>query len=166
MDKTVQKKSYKILDSILARGKTSAGNESIHKFIQSHFESIADKFVQSLSKCNSAAKFPRLKCLLDLLDYVNSPSQKLFLRRILPEVIMCIREVNHKSRDVAFQLLNSILKVWQRLGLSSSPALNEIESLNEFVHLVMVGLAGSTNMVSCSCLALASLTHEFRGNFI
>ena len=30
----------------------------------------------------------------------------------------------------------------------------------------MVGLAGSTNMTSCTCLALSALAHEFRGIFI
>lgn len=39
-----------------------------------------------------------------------------------------------------------------------------LDSLSEFFHLVMVGLAGSTNMVSCTCFALSSLTFEFREN--
>ena len=110
--------------------------------------------LKSLSECNVAAKVPRLKCLLDLMDYINDPAQKIFLRQILPEVILCIREINHKSREASFLLLNSMLRCWQNLGLLSNIAENE--SLNEFMHLVMVGLAGSNNMVSCTCLALAS----------
>lgn len=30
----------------------------------------------------------------------------------------------------------------------------------------MVSLAGSVNMVSCGCLALSSLSFEFRGNLL
>ncbi len=98
------------------------------------------------------------------MDYVKDSNEKLFLRQILPEVILCIREVNHKSRDAAFELLNSMLRVWQKLGLSSNQPISETDSQKEFFHLVMVGLAGSTNMVSCACLALAALTNEFREN--
>ncbi len=168
LDKTIQKKSYKILDSILTSGKPQQDkpnykqNLAINEFIRAKFEIISTKFVQSLSECNVAAKVPRLKCLLDLMDYINDPAQKIFLRHILPEVILCIREINHKSREASFLLLNSMLRCWQNLGLSSNIAENE--SLNEFMHLVMVGLAGSNNMVSCTCLALASLSYEFKEN--
>jgi ribosomal RNA-processing protein 12 len=168
LDKTIQKKSYKILDSILTSGKQQQDktqykqNLAINEFIKAKFEIISNKFVKSLSECNVAAKVPRLKCLLDLMDYINDQSQKVFLRHILPEVILCIREINHKSREASFSLLNSMLRCWQNLGLLSNVAENE--SLNEFMHLVMVGLAGSNNMVSCTCLALASLSYEFKEN--
>jgi hypothetical protein len=142
----------------------SAQNESINTFINGKFQAITSTFSKSLANCNAAAKVPRLKCILDLMDYVKDADQKPFLRQILPEVILCIREVNHKSREAAFELLNSMLRLWQKLGLKLNPPVSETDSLNEFVHLVMIGLAGSTNMVSCTCLALSSLTNEFRGN--
>ena len=171
LDKTMQKKCYKILDSLLTSGKSSTTttdstsattavplNESIFQFIESKFQTIATTFVASLADCNAAAKAPRLKCLLSLMDYVRMADQKVFLRQILPEVILCLKEINYKSRDASFALLNSMLKLWQKL----SPNSPETDSLNEFMHLVMVGLAGSTNMIACTCLALASLTHEFK----
>ncbi len=167
IDKTVQKKCYKILEAILSNGKLnekSTQNESINTFINAKFQAITSTFSKSLANCNAAAKVPRLKCILDLMDYVKDVEQKPFLRQILPEVIICIREVNHKSREAAFELLNSMLRLWQKLGLTLSEPVSESDSLNEFVHLVMIGLAGSTNMVSCTCLALSSLTSEFREN--
>ena len=167
----MQKKCYKILESILSNGKLnelnddkSTRNESIHAFIKARFQSIANTFVKTLTNCNAAAKVPRLKCIQDLLEYVSDSQHKAFLRQILPEVIMCIREVNHKSRDAAFELLNSMLRLWQKLALTATPPMSEVDSLNEFIHLVMVGLGGSANMASCTCLALSSLTNEFRGN--
>jgi len=163
LDKTVQKKCYRILDCILDSGKTSSKqmNASITAFVDARFQLIAATFLTSLAQCNPAAKVPRLKCLIHLMAYVKAPAQKAFLRQILPEVILCIKEVNQKSRDAAFTLLTTMLKTWQTLSTETS---TEIESLNEFFHLVMVGLAGSTNMSSCTCLALASLAYEFREN--
>lgn len=139
-------------------------NQFITSFIESKFELITLTFINSLAQCNLAAKVPRLKCLIHLMDYVKLPTQKTFLRQILPEVILCIKEVNQKSRDAAFLLLNTILKTWQKLGNNSQEPVTEIDSLNEFFHLVMVGLAGSTNMASCTCLALSSIAYEFREN--
>ncbi|RNA27286.1 RRP12 isoform X2 [Brachionus plicatilis] len=166
IDKTTQKKFYKILDSLLTSGKLSSEkqNENVLKFVQNEFEMFGKIFVKSLGDCNSAAKVPRLKCMIHLLDYVQRPEEKMFLKQILPEIILSIREINHKSREAAFHLLNSMLKLWQKLGLESQPPITETDSLNEFFHLVMVGLAGSTNMISCTCFALSSLSFEFREN--
>lgn len=132
LDKTVQKKCYKILDSILTSGKTGhkndahfKQNEIVFKFIQENFRSIAGVFVKSLADCNSAAKVPRLKCLLDLMDYVRDPEHKVFIRQILPEIILSIREINHKSREAAFELLNKMLRLWQKLGLESVQPITE-----------------------------------------
>lgn len=136
IDKTAQKKFYKILDSILSSGKPSnqqqQQNVVIFKFVQSKFQTIGNVFAKSLADCNSAAKVPRLKCLLDLMDYVQSPEHKLFLKQVLPEIIISIREINHKSREAAFQLLNSMLKLWQKLGLESQPPVTE---LGKFINL-------------------------------
>jgi hypothetical protein len=174
LDKTLQKKCYKILDSILKSGQevgntaneltSKQNNESVSKFIYTKFNLITSTFVASLSDCNAAAKAPRLKCLLNLMKYVRSPEQKIFLRQILPEVILCIKEINFKSREASLSLLNSMLKIWQKLSTEADTNLSEIDSLNEFMHLVMVGLAGSTNMISCTCLALSSLAIEFKEN--
>jgi ribosomal RNA-processing protein 12 len=135
LDKTLQKKSYKILDSILAtRLVNGNGNDNdddeakspaIKTFVEAHFESIAATLVRSLTSCNSAAKVPRLKCLLALMGYVKSSQHKNLIRQILPEVILCIREVNHKSRDASAALLNSMLRLWQKLGLEATTSVTE-----------------------------------------
>ena len=89
------------------------------------FEFIARSFVSSLNECSSAAKVPRLKCLNALMSYVAQPQHKTLIRQILPEVILSIREVNHKSREASLALLNSMLRLSQKLGLLSDPAVNE-----------------------------------------
>lgn len=129
IDKTTQKKFYKILESLLASGKPSSiekQNQHVFEFVQNQFQTFGNIFVKSLGECNSAAKVPRLKCMVDLLDYVQRPEEKTFLRQVLPEIILSIREINHKSREAAFHLLNSMLKLWQKLGLESQPAITEI----------------------------------------
>jgi hypothetical protein len=130
----LQKKSYKILDALLASGKQppttnahgSFSNECVRSFVIGKFESIANTFVRSLSECNVAAKVPRLKCLIELMDYVSTNEQKSFLRQTLPEVMLCIKEVNHKSRETAFLLLSRMLKLWQKLGTSLPQPVSEI----------------------------------------
>lgn len=182
LDKTVQKKCYKILDCILDSGKSSSKvfkklnispesqaafkqqNESITAFIETKFQSITMVFITSLAQCNAAAKVPRLKCLVHLMDYVREPEQKVFLKQIMPEVILCMKEINQKSRDAAFTLITTMLKTWQLLSTKADQTVTELASLHEFFHLVMVGLAGSTNMTSCTCLALSALAYEFREN--
>ena len=143
LDKTVQKKCYRILDCILDSGKLSSKvfkklnlspdgqeafkqqNESITAFIENKFQSIAMVFMASLAQCNAAAKVPRLKCLVHLMDYVKEPSQKMFLRQIMPEVILCMKEINQKSRDAAFTLITSMLKTWQMLGARADQTATE-----------------------------------------
>ena len=128
-DKTVQKKSYKILDSILESGQPAlneAKNEAIFAYIvEEKFESIAKSLVGSLNDCASAAKVPRVKCLNALMAYVTDAKQKPLIRQILPEVILSVREVNQKSRDSSLALLNSMLRLWQKLGAEATPPLNE-----------------------------------------
>jgi len=162
-DKTDQKKCYKILNALLSSG-TAHKNQSVYTFIETKFQSIAQLFTSSLGKCNAAAKVPRLKCLIGLMEYVSKSEQKIFIRQLLPEIILCVKELNLKSREAAFDLLNSMLRLWQKLGVNASEPTTEIDSLYEFFHLIMVGLAGSTNMIACTCLALSSLAYEFKDN--
>ena len=157
LDKTLQKKSYKILDALLTSGDSNATTTA---FIEAHFQLVATSFVSALGDCNAAAKVPRLKCLLHLMDYVKSVEQQIFLRQILPEVILCLKEINFKSREASAALLASMLRRWQKV--TADAATPEVDSLGEFMRLVMVGLAGSGNMAACTCLALASLALEFR----
>jgi ribosomal RNA-processing protein 12 len=161
-DKTIQKKSYKVLDAIL----TNEMNEpTMAQLIKNKFESLSHLIIKSLTNCNSAAKVPRLRCLLKLLDFIDNENQKTtFIRQILPEIILCIKEVNHKSRDLSFLILNKMTSVWQKDFKDTQQQKSESDCLVDFFHLVMIGMAGSQNMISCTCLALAGLAFEYREN--
>ena len=163
LDKTVQKKSYKIMNTILNCGKTEANQTVVNNFINGNLTEIANTFVTTLAKCNSAAKPPRLRCITDLLDYI---SDRDFIRKILPEVILCIKEVNHKSRDASHLLINSMAKTWIKLTLSLDSTKSEPDALYEYVHLLMIGFAGSKPMIICSCMALAALASEFKEHIV
>lgn len=132
----MQKKSYKILDTLLENGQNEGedneagkkvNNEAICAFVSEQFESIASTLASSLSECASGAKVPRLKCLNALMAYVSchQPGHKLLVRKMLPEVILSIREVNQKSRDASLALLNVMLKLWQRMGAQANPAISD-----------------------------------------
>lgn len=103
-----------------------AKNELIYEYIMNvEFENITQSLVSSLNECSSAAKVPRLKCLNALMAYVSKPEHKALLRRILPEVILSMREVNQKSRDASVDVLNTMLRLWQKIGAEANPSLNE-----------------------------------------
>jgi hypothetical protein len=74
---------------------------------------------------------------------------------------MCIKEVNHKSRETSYLLINTMAKTWLKLSTINNGQ-NEPDALYDYIHFVMVGFAGSKAMISCSCLALAKLVNEFR----
>ena len=128
MDKTSQKKFYKIMDSILAQeadthttvATVNKPNEVIRRFIADKLDVICAKFSGSLSKCNAAAKVPRMRCLLHLIKHISQPAHKVFLRQMLPEVILSFREINKKSRDASVFLLRAMLKCWQATSSNDS----------------------------------------------
>lgn len=126
-DKTTQKKCYKILDMLLESGKPSKAdrNDCVCKYISEKFEGIMRSFTSSLNECTVAAKVPRLKCLNALMAYISEPTHKTLLKHILPEVILSIREVNQKSREASFILLNTMMRLWVKLSSDEDTSTNE-----------------------------------------
>ena len=56
---------------------------------------------------------PRMKCLIHIIHVL--PSENLdFLETIIPEIILCTKEVNSKTRGTAFELLVDLGKAMMR----------------------------------------------------
>ena len=55
LDKTVQKKSYKILNTILTNGKKDE-TSVLNAFVKENLIKITNTFINTLTKCSSAAK--------------------------------------------------------------------------------------------------------------
>lgn len=69
---------------------------------------------------------------------------------ILPEAILCVKDINSSTRDTAYQLL-------EIMADSQDP--------HQFVTAIMAGLAGSPSTIACSLLALAATVYHYKGSF-
>ena len=75
-----------------------------------------------------------------------------FLCRVIPEVILSVKEVKEKTRSLAITILVDIAHSYDQ------------QSINEYFKLILAGLAGSAHMISATVVSLARLVYVFHGN--
>uniref|UniRef100_G3SDT3 Ribosomal RNA processing 12 homolog n=1 Tax=Gorilla gorilla gorilla TaxID=9595 RepID=G3SDT3_GORGO len=139
----VQKKAYRVLEEVCA---SPQGPGAL--FVQSHLEDLKKTLLDSLRSTSSPAKRPRLKCLLHIVRKLSAEHEE-FITALIPEVILCTKEVSVGARKNAFALLHPSKKVGR--------------ALQRYLVLIYPGLVGAVTMVSCSILALTHLLFEFKG---
>uniref|UniRef100_A0A2K5P881 Ribosomal RNA processing 12 homolog n=1 Tax=Cercocebus atys TaxID=9531 RepID=A0A2K5P881_CERAT len=139
----VQKKAYRVLEEVCA---SPQGPGAL--FVQSHLEDLKKTLLDSLRSTSSPAKRPRLKCLLHIVRKLSAEHEE-FITALVPEVILCTKEVSVGARKNAFALLHPSKKVER--------------ALQRYLVLIYPGLVGAVTMVSCSILALTHLLFEFKG---
>ncbi|KAJ8317039.1 hypothetical protein KUTeg_004943 [Tegillarca granosa] len=83
-NRTLQKKSYRILEEIC-----SGSSESEKEFVREHLPEIQN---------------PRLRCLFHIFKQLDSRQQD-FLISVVPEAILCTKEVAERARTAAYNLL-------------------------------------------------------------
>ncbi|KAF6205471.1 hypothetical protein GE061_019644 [Apolygus lucorum] len=138
----MQKKYYKLLQEIL-----TAESESCKNFVDLHVEEIKAVVLQSFSTANPSSKGARLRCIAQLL---NRPENSLSLvDAILPEAILSLKDINGKTKETAHKILATL---FQKLPVE------------EIVTPLLGGLMGTTSMISCSILALASMVYHCKNN--
>ncbi|XP_055109317.2 RRP12-like protein isoform X2 [Symphalangus syndactylus] len=147
----VQKKAYRVLEEVCA---SPQGPGAL--FVQSHLEDLKKTLLDSLRSTSSPAKRPRLKCLLHIVRKLSAEHEE-FISALVPEVILCTKEVSVGARKNAFALLVEMGHAFLRFGS------NEEEALQRYLVLIYPGLVGAVTMVSCSILALTHLLFEFKG---
>ncbi|XP_022106693.1 RRP12-like protein [Acanthaster planci] len=152
-DHTVQKKAYRILEN-LCDGSTEAGCQ----FISSHLRQLQKTLVTSLSTASPSSKGPRLRCIIHIIRALPSKNVD-FLETIIPEVILCTKEVNSKTRLVAFDLLVDLGHALIRW--SEGEDTREV-CVRQYIEMLTAGLAGSPHMVSATVQALTRVLFEFR----
>ncbi|XP_038070845.1 RRP12-like protein [Patiria miniata] len=152
-DHTVQKKAYRVLEN-LCDGSTEAGRQ----FVASHLQQLQETLVTSLSSSGPSSKGPRLRCLIHVIRALPSKNED-FLETIIPEVILCTKEVNSKTRLVAFDLLVDLGHAMVRW--SDGEETKEV-CVRQYIEMLTAGLAGSPHMVSATVQALTRIVFEFR----
>uniref|UniRef100_A0A2K6UCI0 Ribosomal RNA processing 12 homolog n=1 Tax=Saimiri boliviensis boliviensis TaxID=39432 RepID=A0A2K6UCI0_SAIBB len=147
----VQKKAYRVLEEVCA---SPQGPGAL--FVQSHLEDLKKTLLDSLRSTSSPAKRPRLKCLIHIVRKLSAEHEE-FITALVPEVILCTKEVSVGARKNAFTLLVEMGHAFLRFGS------NQEEALQRYLVLIYPGLVGPVTMVSCSILALTHLLFEFKG---
>ncbi|XP_053168440.1 RRP12-like protein isoform X3 [Hemicordylus capensis] len=149
-DHRIQKKAYRVLEEVCASDRPACKN-----FVQSHLEELQSALLGSLPSATSPAKRPRLKCLFHIVKQLTVEHED-FVTALVPEVILCTKEVSVGARKNAFNLLVEIGHAFLRFGPTPDDA------MQRYLLLVYAGLTGSVTMISCTVLALARLLFEFK----
>uniref|UniRef100_A0A452VA14 Ribosomal RNA processing 12 homolog n=1 Tax=Ursus maritimus TaxID=29073 RepID=A0A452VA14_URSMA len=147
----VQKKAYRVLEEVCASPQGPGA-----RFVQSHLDDLKATLLDSLRSTSSPAKRPRLKCLIHIVKKLSAEHEE-FITALVPEVILCTKEVSVGARKNAFALLVEMGHAFLRFGP------NQEEALQRYLVLIYPGLVGAVTMVSCSILALTHLLFEFKG---
>ncbi|KAF6111211.1 ribosomal RNA processing 12-like protein [Phyllostomus discolor] len=147
----VQKKAYRVLEEVCACPQGPGA-----RFVQSHLDDLKKTLLDSLRTTSSPAKRPRLKCLIHIVKKLTAEHEE-FITALVPEVILCTKEVSVGARKNAFALLVEMGHAFLRFGPSQE------EALQRYLVLIYPGLVGAVTMVSCSILALTHLLFEFKG---
>ncbi|VFV46161.1 Hypothetical predicted protein [Lynx pardinus] len=147
----IQKKAYRVLEEVCASPQGPGA-----RFVESHLDDLKKTLLDSLRSTTSPAKRPRLKCLIHIVKKLSAEHEE-FIAALVPEVILCTKEVSVGARKNAFALLVEMGHAFLRFGP------NKEEALQRYLVLVYPGLVGAVTMVSCSILALTHLLFEFKG---
>ncbi|NWS45360.1 RRP12 protein, partial [Probosciger aterrimus] len=149
-ERSMQKKAYRVLEEVCA-----APHAPCQAFVCSHLQELQAALLDSLKSAASPAKRPRLKCLLHIVKQLSAEHEP-FITALVPEVILCTKEVSVGARKNAFVLLVEMGHAFIRFGPTPQ------EGMERFLLLVYVGLTGSVTMISCTVLALTRLFFEFK----
>uniref|UniRef100_A0A452V9X5 Ribosomal RNA processing 12 homolog n=1 Tax=Ursus maritimus TaxID=29073 RepID=A0A452V9X5_URSMA len=145
----VQKKAYRVLEEVCASPQGPGA-----RFVQSHLDDLKATLLDSLRSTSSPAKRPRLKCLIHIVKKLSAEHEE-FITALVPEVILCTKEVSVGARKNAFALLVEMGHAFLRFGPNQEG--------ERYLVLIYPGLVGAVTMVSCSILALTHLLFEFKG---
>ncbi|XP_069705584.1 RRP12-like protein [Periplaneta americana] len=144
-----QKKAYRLLEELCG-----SSAEVCKNYVKSNLEEIQKLLLESLSTAAAPSKGPRLRCLSSLvaiMDYFQLD----VLKEIVPEAVLCCKDINERCRTAAYNLLVQICEVMQKFDPSE-------DTFRDYMGLLMAGLAGTPTLMSASILAITRTTHEFR----
>ncbi|XP_058797316.1 RRP12-like protein [Phymastichus coffea] len=144
-----QKKAYRFLEEI-------TGSETVvcQEFVKENRKAIQKVIVKSLTTVQKSSKGARIRCINHLVNKHPQLEKTKFLQAIVPEAVMCLKEVNERCRTSSYNLLNSI----------ANKFLENEEHLKEYIDILIAGLGGAPIYCSASLLALSSITYHYNGS--
>jgi ribosomal RNA-processing protein 12 len=162
-DPQLQKKAYKLIprlaESTLGKAALEERNEELQQLL-----------INSAEQASAPSRRDRLGAISQIIEFI--PRNDLhFITAVLPEVVICAKEVNEKARTAAFDLL---VAMGEKMNLGGtvitskapnmpSDAPSVEASLEEYFTMVSAGLAGdSAHMISATITAVTRILYEFR----
>lgn len=110
-----------------------------------------------------------MQLYLKLVPRLSDPLLPL-IPAIVPEIMMSTKEVNEKSRMVAFNLILAMGRRMQQGGqmpMEGNPGEHVTANLTEYFKMILAGLAASTpHMISASIVTISRLLFEFKGTAV
>uniref|UniRef100_A0A8C2WXU3 Ribosomal RNA processing 12 homolog n=1 Tax=Cyclopterus lumpus TaxID=8103 RepID=A0A8C2WXU3_CYCLU len=146
----MQKKAYRVLEEMCG-----GERDECRSFVVANLETLKVVLLETLKNASSPAKRPRLKCLIHIVKRLNE-EHKDFITTLLPEVIICTKEVSVGARNNAYNLLVEIGNAFVRFCGNTNDA------MEQYLMLVYAGLTGSVTMITCTVLALTRLVFEYK----
>ncbi|CAB0020940.1 unnamed protein product, partial [Nesidiocoris tenuis] len=131
-----QKKYYKLLEVFLSE-------EALRDCLMPNWERVKNAVLESRNATMPNSKGARLGCIAKILN--ESEDVSAMVECVLPEAILCLKDINSKTKSIAHKVLATIY---------------EKQPVDEIVTPIFAGLLGSPDLVSCSVLALASLIYH------
>ncbi|KAM8858593.1 RRP12-like protein isoform 2-T2 [Spinachia spinachia] len=146
----MQKKAYRVLEELCG-----GEREECRSFVVANLETLKVVLLETLKNASSPAKRPRLKCLIHIVKGLDE-EHKDFITMLLPEVIICTKEVSVGARKNAYSLLVEMGNAFVRF------CGNTKDAIEEYFVLVYAGLTSSVTMITCTVLALTRLVFEYK----
>lgn len=109
----------------------------------------------------------RLRCLIHLVRKLPGKKANI-LKEIVPEAVLCVKDINERCRQAAFALLHELgmaMFRWQEEEVGADNTLTveqEHKVIKDFIALLLAGLAGTPQVTRATLLALADVTHHFK----
>ncbi|DBA66455.1 TPA: hypothetical protein ACH3X2_002431 [Trebouxia sp. C0005] len=184
-DQAAQKKAYKLVAYIC---------EHRPDFLRAHCQDMTDCLLAGVVTSMSAAKRYRLRCLKALIlllqsndapeihmaqalqDAGQTETRQQVVGSMVSEIILCVKEVNQKTRTAAYELLVSLAKAMheqhppplpalgQDMDMEASDSMHSRGGLHTLFSMVLGGLVAATpHMIAATVMALARLLYEFAG---
>jgi ribosomal RNA-processing protein 12 len=161
-DPNLQKKAYKIIPRL---AESEVGKQALRE----RSEELQALILGCSEKVLPAARRDRLFSISQLIEYLPT-SDIHFIPAVLPEVVLCTKENNEKTRKVAYDLLVSMGETMQKGGTILNAKIPHMPpdslpvtaSLEEYFTMVSAGLAGSApHSVSACITALTRILFHF-----
>lgn len=144
-----QKKAYRFVEEVC-----SSDKRVCRQFLLDHRRDIQKTLISSAISVSKTSRGVRLKCLTYLVRVHPQLGRTKFLEAIVPEAVLCVKDINERCRNSAYQLLSTIAERF----------LDDPENFKDYTNMLVVGIGGESKYCSATLLALASVTYHYYGS--